>query len=416
MFLRRHYDADSIAVSGGMVIGRSHAVDSNTAIACLDVFGSHAVKNVTYSNNKGRGCYRGAGFRGRDVKMIGNDLGELIDDTLIAIGGATNMAYSSSESPSVGHVVLTGNTGTGNGRGIQISDDLDSLNSNGNHIKCGLVAPASEVGIGYLLRGRRIRKVNIGSGDTIDLSDRADNAIGILIPNSDSQRLVLEDVTIKAKIIGAYKAISMVGTSLSTVPADNIHIDCHIVEAEESAVALTASAAFNDADGHWGRDVSIRVRYSGALPTNMLEMPVAANIIRFQRRPSFEFDVAKRFIGYGDATDLTNGETVSEGDYMYDPDTLTETYFTSDGTLGNDGSAVVTIDATETEGTITNGDLLAPGQHVTITGAGPASGNLSTTIVAKTSTTIEIADAAGTSVVDAAMAFINPTTATLVPT
>ena len=412
-FLRRHYDPDNftLASGAGMVIGRSHSIARNRAVACLEPIGAHSVKNATFSHNKQRGCYRGAAFRGMDVKFIGNDLGSALDDTLLSVGGATNLSYSSTESPSVGHVTLLGNSGDGTLRGVQISGDIESLNSDNNTIKCGSSAGV-EIGIGYYIRSRRPRNIKIGAGDVIDLTDRVDNAVGVLIPCSGAI-LEMKNIDIRATVIGAYNGVQ-IGGGASDNEAENVHIDARIIDAENAAVALKGSAISNDEDGWFGQDVSVRVRLSGTEPTNLLEMPSAANIIRFRRRPSFEVDRAERFIGYGDETDLENGETVSDGDWMLEQSTGKRTRF-SEGTIGDDGGATVTINSGQTAGTVTTGDRIAKGQYVRIAGAGVAGGNLDTTVVSKSVNDIEFEDAASTTVSGAALSFINPTTTTLTP-
>ena len=290
-FARRPYDADSEAVSGGMVIGRNHVVMGNTSVSCREVQGSHAVRRVTYAGNRGIDCFSGIGFRGRDVTMIGNDTGRLTDSsaTGLNVGGATNMLYDEDESPNVGHVVLIGNRVNTPGRGVYISDDVESLTSDGNMIICGEDVTTSG---GYHLRQRRLQNVNIGPGDTINVSARGANLPGIAIPNHNDTpndtRILLDNIVIRAKIIGAYVGVVMPGADATAgQAADKILIDITAVDAEVAAVSLQPNSIdSNDRQGSFGSSVKVKGTLLGDYPATWLDQ--ASNIVRFCDRQMVE--------------------------------------------------------------------------------------------------------------------------------
>lgn len=414
-YLRRAIDMNA---DGDYPIARNGVVSNNTAVSCLNAYGSHFCENIVFNGNVGVNCGAGIYFRGKNCYISNNSLdsvGTSPSGACILVGG-TAVTYT--DNPSAGYVMITNNrlkTAVG---GISVRVDVSGAVISGNMIYGGN-------GDGIAFSGKRAQDIII-SGNHIDITTRIADRRAVYFNNTDGRSLVLKNISIfNNRLKNATDAIRVEGPTEVANAASNIVVKNNTIDA---GAGVTTNRGIRFTGGAFASNLVFKdnlygdpVVISGIAPGVTLDLAAPNS---FQSAPDVGdnafWNYNQQTIAFASSTALQTKLVTAVGQKITNSSPAPGGYMgwvcTTAGVVGslatiNGGVAITgSINSGTNQLTVSsnNNAAIFVGAYITIAGAGVAGAPLATQVTAVNSLVITVANNASTTVAGAAVTYTSP--------
>lgn len=414
--VRRPEDHGPVGVTS---IGRHILQGWNRVVGAGSGMGAHMCSDVLNIGNEVTDASNGHYYRAKNVRIIGGFIrttGTGAASCAVSFGSYPGYAYT--EDPNLGNLLVDGLQADTAGGFLLVSNSVDSLTVTGCSTSDRMSQPFLKT------QAKQIKRLKF-QGNSGVMGARAGNGqYSIHITNdTDNPMTVLEDVEIEGNHVRDGRiAVYIDGTNDSATPAKRIKVRRNAFPPETAGAINGPQYLIRMGASGWYDGSAIELGPNDHDATASTRAVDLGDLYRWTQMPLRDKD--RSIVGTATSAALASPSwgsssaktTLIAGMRIVNSSPAAGAYsewiVTSSGTMGTitvgttgsitSGSTTLTVNA--------NDDFrLFPGARITIAGAGVASANLSTYVTAVSGTTITVANAASTSVTDAAISYTAPT-------